>query len=85
MKEIRILGIHVSQRVKEAFRIQETLTKYGCSIRTRIGLHDVKDNYCSPSGLILLELYGDKEECNKLENELHSIEGLEVQKIVFEV
>jgi hypothetical protein len=85
MKEIRILGILVSQRVKEAFRIQETLTKYGCSIRTRIGLHDVKDNYCSPSGLILLELYGDAEECNKLENELHKIEGLDVQKIVFEL
>lgn len=83
MKEIRILGIHATQRVKEAHKIQETLTKYGCSIRTRIGLHDVKDNYCSPSGLILLELYGDIEECNRLENDLHKIEGLDVQKIVF--
>jgi hypothetical protein len=85
MKEIRILGINVTQRTKEAHKIQETLTKYGCSIRTRIGLHDVKDNYCSPSGLILLELYGDIEECNKLENELHNIEGLDVQKIVFDL
>jgi hypothetical protein len=82
-KEVRILGIHISERVKNANRVQETLTKYGCSIKTRLGMHDVADDYCSPCGLMLLELVGDVDECTKLENELHTIENLDVQKMVF--
>lgn len=82
-KEVRILGIHISERVKNANRVQEILTKYGCSIKTRLGMHDVDDDYCSPCGLMLLELVGDVDECTKLENELHAIENLDVQKMVF--
>jgi hypothetical protein len=82
-KEVRILGIHISERVKNANRVQETLTKYGCSIKTRLGMHDVADDYCSPCGLMLLELVGDVDECTKLEKELHTIENLDVQKMVF--
>ena len=68
MKEIRVLGIHINDRVNNAAGIQQILTKYGCSIRTRLGLHDVVDDYCSQCGLILLELSGDMAEWLKLEN-----------------
>lgn len=83
MKETRILGLYVTQRVKDAVKIQDVLTKYGCSIRTRLGLHEASNEFCSPSGLIILELTGDVNECIKLENELLKIEGLQVQKMLF--
>ncbi|NVO18072.1 MAG: hypothetical protein HXX13_00135 [Bacteroidetes bacterium] len=83
MKELRILGVYVNDRVKESGRIQSILTKYGCSIRTRLGLHSMDDQYAEDKGLIVLELTGDLSECLKLENELLAIEYLEVQKMIF--
>lgn len=83
MKEIRILGIYISNRVKGASLIQDILTKYGCSIKTRLGLHEVNHDLCSQSGLIILELTGNIDESTKLENELLKIEGLDVQKMIF--
>ena len=83
MNETRILGICISNRVKNAIPIQDLLTKYGCSIKTRLGLHEASDNTCSPTGLIIIELTGDLNEQMKLENELLKINGVEVQKMVF--
>jgi hypothetical protein len=83
MKRICILGIYITNRVKDSLQVQHILTKYGCSVKTRLGLHEVQDDNCSPDGLILLELTGDIQECMKLENELRKIGGLEVQKMEF--
>jgi hypothetical protein len=83
MKEIKILGLHLTDRVKEAIKVQDVLTKFGCSIKTRLGLHDVNNDVCSTNGIIILELCGSVEEMAKLENELLKIEGLEVQKMTF--
>ena len=83
MKEIWILGIHITDRVKEVSDVQALLTKYGCTIKTRLGLHEVNDGFCARSGLIILELTGSREECVKLENELFKIDGLGVRKMVF--
>jgi len=83
MKEIRVLGIYVSNRLEASQQVQATLTKFGCSIKTRLGLHEVVDDYCSISGLILLELTGDRNEALKLENELLKIDGVQLEKMVF--
>ncbi len=83
MKNTWILGIRINDRVKEVYKVQETLSKFGCSIRTRLGLHSPEDQICSGCGLILLELIGDQNECMKLENELLKIDGLEVRKMIF--
>lgn len=82
-KETRILGVLITDRQKEAGKVQNVLTKYGCSIKTRLGLHEVTDNVCSTSGLLLLELTGDISEMEKLEKELMAIEGTQTQKMVF--
>ncbi|MDP1622032.1 MAG: hypothetical protein Q8M08_06795 [Bacteroidales bacterium] len=84
MKEIWILGVHITDRVPEVSVVQAVLTKFGCTIKTRLGLHEVKDDFCARSGLIILELTGNREEFFKLENELLKIDGLEVKKMVFE-
>jgi len=79
----RILGIRITDRQKEAGEVQKTLTRHGCSIRTRLGLHEVSDDYCSTRGLILLELFGENGEQDKLEQELLKLEGVLVRKMVF--
>jgi len=35
---IRIVGILITDRKKAAVKVRETLTPYGCSIKTRLGL-----------------------------------------------
>lgn len=83
MKEIVILGIHITNRDKEVALVQDVLTKFGCSIKTRIGLHDADEENKNSDGIILLELTGDKDEIIKLENALKGIKGLKVQKMTF--
>jgi len=83
MKEVRILGVMINEPGKDSGKIQGILTKYGCSIRTRLGLHDIDEEYARESGLMLLELIGDVQECLRLENELLALEGVEVQKMIF--
>ena len=84
IQEIWILGIHITDRVKEVSDVQSILTKFGCTIKTRLGLHEVKDDYCARSGLIILELTGSLEEFIKLENELLKVDGLIVKKMIFQ-
>ena len=83
MGEIRVLGVLVSERTKAAQQVQEVLTRYGCSVRNRLGLNELELENCKDCGLILLELTGDVNEAIRLENELWSIEGVKVQKMVF--
>ncbi len=81
--ELRILGVYISDRIKEAGEVQKVLTRYGCSIKTRLGLHEVSENKCATNGLLILELTGDLKECDKLENDLLGIKGIEVKKMTF--
>ncbi len=82
---ITILGIYVKRGFKETVTLQGLLSNYGCVIKTRLGLHEVVNEYAEPGGLILLELEGDAQEMYRLENELLKIESLDVQKMRFQV
>jgi hypothetical protein len=79
-----IFGVHIDDRVREVPDVQRIFTEYGCNIRTRIGLHHVDEKFCSPRGLILLEMFGDEATCHELAAKLNGLEGVEVQKMVFE-
>ena len=57
-----IIGIKLSERNKESIKLQEILTKYGCNISTRIGLHHSTGDACSNSGMILLDTVDDPAE-----------------------
>jgi hypothetical protein len=83
MKKI-IFGIQITDRLTKAPEVQKLFTQYGCNIKTRLGLHDVTDNTCSPSGLVLLEMFGKEEDILQLEKALKAIDGIQVQKMVFE-
>ena len=83
MKEIRIIGLLITDRIKEAGRTQQALTKYAHVIKSRLGFHEVTEDVCSRTGVIILQLAGNTEECIKLEQELLQIRGLELQRMVF--
>ena len=78
-----ILGIHVANRVTTVQQLQQIYTNYGCNIKTRIGLHQVSDQMCSPAGLHILEMYGDDDQIREMERQLSSLDGVEVKKMVF--
>jgi hypothetical protein len=78
-----ILGIHVSDRLKNAVDVQKVFTEYGCNIKTRVGLHDVDANVCSPSGVVLIEFFGTVDEASAMMAKLNEVTGVQVQKMVF--
>ena len=51
-----IIGITLDNRQEQAVKFQEIITLYGCSIRTRIGLHNIGEYKCVNNGIILLEV-----------------------------
>jgi hypothetical protein len=82
-ENVCILGIMINDRIKEAGNVQRILTQFGCSIKTRIGLHEVTDKHCSTRGLIILELTGPQDDQNKLKEELAGIGGITLKKMDF--
>lgn len=85
MKEKRIIGINVLDRIKEAGKTQKVLSKYATSIKTRLGFHELSEDICSRNGFIILELSGEKSNWDSLENELNMIGGINVQKMSFDL
>nr|WP_320025074.1 hypothetical protein [uncultured Acetobacterium sp.] len=79
-----IMGIQVGNRENEALKVQELLTKNGCIIKTRLGLHESSEELCSITGLIILEFLPDKEaEITVMETELAALDTVVVKKMVF--
>lgn len=78
-----ILGVHVTDRVQKVGALQQVFTDYGCYIKTRLGLHEASAEFCSPNGLILLELLDDEAKKNEMVEAIRQIEGIEVQEMNF--
>ena len=83
MNGIRILGVQVTQRLKNASEVQDVLSRYGCSVKTRLGIHEFEEHDKDSLGLLILELTGDIEEADGLEKNLEEIEGLVVRRMDF--
>ena len=79
-----IFGVHVTNRATQVPDVQKLLGEYGCNIKTRIGLHHVDENMCSPKGLILLEMFGEPATCRELKTKLAALEGVDVQEMIFD-
>ncbi|MEA4815969.1 MAG: hypothetical protein VB120_03810 [Lachnospiraceae bacterium] len=76
-----IIGIRMDNRVSNALNFQEVLTKNGCKIRARLGLHEVSDNLCANDGLIILQPCGEKEDVEQLVKDLNNLEGVSAKLI----
>lgn len=67
-----IMAILQENRSETATKVQDLLTKYGCFIRVRLGLHESAIDACSNTGIILLQLCGEVP-LQKFEQELRAI------------
>lgn len=76
-----IFGVHISHRTENVPAVQALLSKYGCNIRTRLGLHDADATSCSPSGLLLVDVFGPETE--EFYAELSKVEGVDLQRMDF--
>ena len=80
MNSFTIMAISLNQRSVQAPKFQEVLTKFGCNIKMRLGLHETGD-VCSDQGLIILQLTGTQDEIKGLEESLNDIDGVKVKII----
>ena len=77
-----ILGIHITDRVREAVKVQQLLTASGQQIKTRVGLHEL-EKQGGKNGLILVEMVGPEQGIRDLADGLNALEGVECQAMVF--
>ncbi|KAJ50524.1 hypothetical protein BD780_000468 [Clostridium tetanomorphum] len=78
MEKTIIMGISINTRNTHAVHVQDVLTKHGCIIKTRLGLHETSDDCCSRKGIVLLQLCGSDQEISELEKDLLKIEDVTV-------
>lgn len=82
MNCFQIMAVRVEQRDTTAVQVQKILTEYGCSIKTRLGLHDqAEDNACSPSGILILQLACGDNVAEELNKKLNAISGVKAKLI----
>ncbi|HML84178.1 MAG TPA: hypothetical protein PKE52_03365 [Bacteroidales bacterium] len=85
MKEIRVLGLLITDRIKEAGRTQQLLSDYADIVSMRLGFHEVTSATCSRVGIMLIQLDGATERQIELEDKLRALEGIDVQQMKFEL
>jgi len=79
--EYNVIAVKVSDREGVAQDMQKILTKHGCLIKVRLGLHDMPANACSPAGLVLMEVEGDPGEIKALTKELNDLASVSAKHI----
>lgn len=75
-----IMTLLLNNRIQNAIKLQEVLTKSGCLIKVRLGIHEAGE-VCSNEGLIVLQLTGSTEELTMLEKELNSVDGVKAKLV----
>ena len=83
MSELRIIGLLITDRIKEAGKTQEVLTMNAHIIKSRLGFHEVSESICSRVGFIILQVVGDDKDLENFLKELNDIGGVEVQQMTF--
>mgnify|MGYP001462600169 CR=1 FL=1 len=81
---LKILGIKIIDRIKEAGLTQGILSKYSGLISTRLGFHELTTERCSREAYMILHLSGSESETANLHSELISLEALEIHEMVFD-
>lgn len=81
---IKVLGIKITDRIKEIGLTQEILSGHASVITTRLGFHELTDEVCSREAYIILHLRGEQSESEKLMNELKDVEGIELREMNFD-
>ena len=80
---IQVLGIKITDRIKEAGLTQAILSSHASLITTRLGFHEVTEEVCSREAYIILHLNGDPSLTDKLHSDLKNLEGIELREMKF--
>jgi hypothetical protein len=80
---IKVLGIKIIDRIKEAGLTQEILSRHAKVITTRLGFHEVTDEICSREAYIILHLNANLSDTELLKMELKDLGGIELREMVF--
>jgi hypothetical protein len=54
----RVIGIKITDRIKESGLVQKILSMYGSVISTRLGFHELSNELCSREGFMVIHLAG---------------------------
>jgi hypothetical protein len=76
-----ILIASLDHRSRCAQEFQKVLTRFGCHIKTRLGIHDGVLTQCSDRGLIILELVGSSVQISDFSRTLKAIPGVKVKTV----
>jgi len=80
---IKVLGIKIIDRIKEAGLTQGILSRHATVITTRLGFHEVTDEVCSREAYIIIHLNGDPADTDDLASELKTLGGIEIREMTF--
>lgn len=83
MKQIKIIGINVFDRIKASKQVQSALSEFAILIETRLGFHELTPEVSSRKAFIILKLKGNTQEWKKFEDRLEKIRGIEVKTMDF--
>jgi len=81
---IKVLGIKIIDRIKEAGLTQGILSRHACIITTRLGFHELSTELCSREAYMILHLTGDSPRTRELVSELKELGGVEIHEMSFE-
>lgn len=74
-----VMSVLTNKRVQNVDEMQRVFTESGCIIKTRLGIHDAGEDFCSNEGLIILHLIGSEDEIAQLEKRLNEIPGIKAK------
>ncbi len=80
---VRVIGIKITDRIKEAGLVQKALSDHGSVISTRMGFHELSEELCSREGFMIIHLAGQPDDCKELYARLKIIEGIFVKEMAF--
>jgi len=80
---IKVIGIKIIDRIKEAGLTQQILSRHATIITTRLGFHEVTDSVCSREAYIILHLNEDPADSENLTAELKALGGIDIREMTF--
>ncbi len=81
--ECNIMVVKIEARREDSPKVQEVLSRFGCSIKVRLGLHETHE-VCSDEGILILQLCGETKEMFELEHALNSMERVAAKMVVLD-
>ena len=81
--ECNIMVVKIGARREDSPKVQEVLSRFGCSIKVRLGLHETHE-VCSDEGILILQLCGDKKDMQGLERALNDLDRVSAKMVILE-